>query len=62
MQEVYLCGICDHYHLIEWDGDCREDANRFTMDELDAKFGPDEWVEVDMPAGVANVKRFLKRE
>jgi hypothetical protein len=26
---VYECGICDHVHPWDWDGDCRDDANRF---------------------------------
>ncbi len=29
MARLYECGICDCYHPWEWDGDCREDANRF---------------------------------
>lgn len=24
----YECGICGAYHPWEWDGDCRDDANR----------------------------------
>lgn len=27
--KVYECGICDHVHPWEFDGDCREDANRY---------------------------------
>ena len=27
--KFYECGICDCYHLWEWNGDCREDAARF---------------------------------
>jgi len=33
----YDCGICGQYHPIEWNGDCREDASRFTLDELDSE-------------------------
>ena len=47
--EFYECGICGHMHPINWNGDCRDDANRFTYDELDAKYGEDNWQEVDMP-------------
>ena len=43
------CGICGHYHPIAWDDDCRDDANRFTADQLDEKHGASEWLEVDMP-------------
>lgn len=28
MAIFYECGICDCYHPWEWDGDCRDDANR----------------------------------
>jgi hypothetical protein len=30
----YECGICDHLHPWDWDGDCRDDLNRFTGDEI----------------------------
>lgn len=46
--KYYECGICDHYHSVKWNGDCREDANRFTMDELDAKHGTHGWESVPM--------------
>ena len=26
---IYNCGICGACHPWDWDGDCREDANRF---------------------------------
>lgn len=50
----YECGICGCYHPREWDGDCRDDENRFAPDELDALHPArgDEiegWREVDMP-------------
>lgn len=48
----YECGICDHYHPADWDGDCREDANRFTADALDKMHGGDWWQDsrlVPMP-------------
>jgi hypothetical protein len=28
--ELYECGICNELHPWNWDGDCREDANRFS--------------------------------
>lgn len=46
----YECGICDYHHAIEWDGDCREDAARLNVDELDAKHGA-YWTEAPMPGG-----------
>ena len=30
MMIFYECGICDQYHPWEWDGDCRDDANRYS--------------------------------
>lgn len=48
----YLCGCCDCYHPINWDGDCRDDANRFAADELDEKYkdrGGERWQEVSCP-------------
>jgi len=47
--QFYECGICGHYHPIEWDGDCRDDTNRFSGNQLDDKFGQDGWEEVPMP-------------
>lgn len=42
---VYIeCGSCGHYHPVEFFGDCRDDANRFTQDQLDAKH-PKGWKE-----------------
>lgn len=31
---LYECGICSSLHPWDWDGDCREDANRY-FDEQD---------------------------
>lgn len=45
----YDCGCCGHYHPINWDGDCRDDANRFTADALDEKYGSEGWSEVMSP-------------
>jgi hypothetical protein len=49
--KFYECGICGHYHPAEWNGDCREDSNRFTATDLEEKHGKaDEgWEEVPMP-------------
>jgi hypothetical protein len=30
---IYECGICDCYHPWSWDGDCRDDVNRFGSPE-----------------------------
>jgi hypothetical protein len=37
------CGCCGEWHLPEFRGDCRDDANRFTSDQLDAKHGENNW-------------------
>lgn len=47
--KFYNCGICDCYHPIEFDGDCREDGSRYALDELDMEFGTWGWEEVDAP-------------
>jgi len=47
--KFYDCGICEHYHPIEWNGDCREDSARFTYKDLEYKYGMFGWTEVDMP-------------
>lgn len=36
----YDCGICGGIHQWRFNGDCRDNANRFTPDQLDAKHGP----------------------
>jgi len=48
LPSYYRCGICECFHPIAWNGDCRDDANRFSADELDAKYGL-KWNEVEMP-------------
>ncbi len=47
--QYYRCGICDHWHNAKWDGDCREDENRFFIEQIDEKHGQDGWDEVPMP-------------
>jgi len=34
MNKFYECGICDCIHPWLWNGDCRDDANRLSLDEL----------------------------
>lgn len=45
----YACGICEAYHPADWNGDCRDDNNRFWPDQLDARHGEHGWEEIDMP-------------
>ena len=30
----FECGCCGQFHPIDFEGDCRDDNNRFTIDEL----------------------------
>ena len=30
----FECGICSQYHLIGWEGDCRDDKQRFSIGDL----------------------------
>lgn len=34
---LYECGICGEFHPWNWDGDCRDDANRYG--------GPDDYAK-----------------
>ena len=34
MNKYYECGICEHLHPWNFDGDCRDDANRLRSDEI----------------------------
>ena len=44
MEHVYYeCEICDDLHPWEWSGDCRDDANRFTHEDLESIYGDDYW-------------------
>jgi hypothetical protein len=49
----YDCAICGHFHSWDWDGDCRDDTNRFTYDQLDKLHGPNGYVTLDMEERVA---------
>lgn len=42
----YNCWSCGLWHPDGWDGDCRDDANRFSAWDLDNKHGMNEWDEV----------------
>jgi hypothetical protein len=55
--KFYLCGGCDHWHPFGWGGDCRNDAHRFTVEQLDTLFpdtnkdGWPDWYEADEKTG-----------
>jgi hypothetical protein len=42
----YECGCCGCYHLEEFDGDCRDDLNRYTLDQIDPYL--DEIIELEL--------------
>lgn len=46
----YDCGICGCWHSLAWNGDCRDDANRFACDEIDDALGSFNWEAVEMPS------------
>ncbi len=48
MPKYYECTICGHFHPLEWNGDCRDDVNRFTEEQLEEKHGQN-WEPVPMP-------------
>jgi hypothetical protein len=41
LPKFYERGICGHCHSIQWNGDCREAAARFTNQQLDDQYGPE---------------------
>jgi len=47
--QFYECGICGAWHSLHWNGDCRDDANRFASDELDDALGSFNWDAAEMP-------------
>lgn len=38
-QKIIECTVCGEYHRLEYYGDCRNDDERFTYDDLIARFG-----------------------
>jgi len=47
MKILYVeCGCCGHYHAPNFIGDCRDDANRFSADLIEALHGPTVWESV----------------
>lgn len=57
----YECGICDQWHALEWDGDCRQDSARLNPEDMDEKHGEFDWTAVDM-AEVDNVRSARRGE
>ena len=39
------CGCCDSLHPASFNGDCRDDDNRFDVSMLDERYGLDGWEE-----------------
>jgi hypothetical protein len=55
--KFFLCRGCDRWHPLGFGGDCRDDAMRFSSNQLDDLFpdankdGWPDWVEVDEHTG-----------
>lgn len=49
----YECGICGHCHPWAFNGDCRDDANRFTFTRLDDAHGAGRYIVHTMDERVA---------
>ena len=41
------CGCCGMIHRAGYDGDCRNDEERFSLEQLDDRHGPLGWVLAD---------------
>lgn len=37
------CGCCGGYHTPDFTGDCRDDAHRYTPEQMEAWHGPEVW-------------------
>jgi len=46
----FECGQCGHWHStgLAWNVDCRDDAHRFTLEDLDEHYGVAGWNEVTL--------------
>ncbi len=42
--EFVECGGCNCYHPAAFEGDCRDDDNRFASAQLDELYGLDGWI------------------
>lgn len=45
LAKYFECPICEHHHPKDFDGDCRDNENRFTVEQLIEKHG-ELWLEV----------------
>lgn len=44
---VVECGSCNHMHLASFSGDCRDNANRLSPEQLDSHYGGNGWIVVE---------------
>lgn len=44
--QYYECGGCGAYHDADFCGDCRQDDGRYSMAELDQRYGEAGWTEI----------------
>jgi hypothetical protein len=43
-----LCDMCGHLHPVGFEGDCRDDRNRFSYESLNTLYGDDGWEESNL--------------
>ena len=48
MQKVFHCGCCDEFHRSEFTGDCRDDSERLSIEDIITRFGIEgkDWEEI----------------
>lgn len=47
--QYFDCGCCGQMHHVEFNGDCRNNEERFIAPELDSLHGVEGWDEVEQP-------------
>ena len=47
-RRFYECGICDWLHRQDWNGDCREDAARFSPEQIPEDAEVISWEEMQI--------------
>lgn len=45
MNKYFHCGCCGQFHRVGFSGDCREDAERYNVEDLDERHGREGWEE-----------------
>jgi hypothetical protein len=45
--QFYECGCCGQLHWYQFGSDCRNDHNRFNIEDIEARYGYDGYTELD---------------